>query len=60
MQILKFFVRLANNEAVLLRKNVWNNEWCLKLLKYPMKSLSQMRQVYLICRGPRFSSYQLR
>ncbi|CAL8109844.1 unnamed protein product [Orchesella dallaii] len=57
------------NEQYTITKNIWNNHWCSELLKvyhdqqfghssYPW-DMSHLRQLYLICRGPRFTSYQL-
>lgn len=80
---------LQKNEELLVAKNLWNNEWCMKLLaagemeakvtatnlpflgsssqiwssfasNSDYTSLEDQRQIYLICRGPRFSSYQVR
>ncbi|ODM97383.1 Angiotensin-converting enzyme [Orchesella cincta] len=60
---------LDENERYTITKNIWNNHWCSELLKvyhdpsfghssYPW-DMTHLRQLYLICRGPRFTSYQL-
>jgi len=63
-------VGLDENEQYTIGKNIWNNHWCSELLKvfhdqnfghsaYPW-DISHLRQLFLLCRGPRFTSYQLR
>lgn len=51
---------LDSYEELILKKNLWNNDWCIRLLNEKFENISDEREVYLICRGPRFSSYQLR
>lgn len=63
-------IMLDKNQKFTIEKNIWNNHWCGELLKVYSDpefghfqyrwDTEHLRQLYLICRGPRFSSYQLR